>query len=307
MSFNDLERGTYAQVASNPAAPSSSADSTGGKEEEERKYRRTVQEVSRKVFQINAGVANIRQLVGQLGTSRDTTRLRQDIHNKMEATRDLVKTTSNELRGLSEFQRSRDGGSNQQYRARRLEQQKLTGDFQKVLEQFQNIQRVSAEVTREFVDRAKHAVHQQQQQRQGNFDYNDDSEDEYPTENRPLLLQQQQQQQQQRRVMELSVLDNDVEYNEALINERESEINDIEQGIVELNEIFRDLGTIVTEQQSLLDNIETNVQSVTINVRGASEQLGSASEYQRRSNKTKFCLLLFVIIFILVFLLIALS
>ncbi|KAJ2886395.1 hypothetical protein H4R27_000686 [Coemansia aciculifera] len=293
MSFNDLERGTYAQNTSNPPAV---PGNNNGDEEEERQYRRTVQEVSRKVFQINAGVANIRQLVGQLGTSRDTARLRQDIHNKMEATRELVKTTSTELKALSEFQRPGRAAGKSNQRARRLEQQKLTGDFQKVLEQFQNIQRVSAEVTREFVDRAKHAVHHQDE-------YHDD---DYSSESRPLL-QQQQQQQQQRRVMELSVLDNDVEYNEALINERESEINDIEQGIVELNEIFRDLGTIVTEQQSLLDNIETNVQSVTIHVRGAAEQLGSASEYQRRSNKTKFCLLLFAIIFILVFLLIALA
>ncbi|KAJ2018023.1 hypothetical protein GGI06_002786, partial [Coemansia sp. S85] len=167
-------------------------------------------------------------------------------------------------------------------------QQKLSGDFQKVLEQFQNIQRISAEVSREFVDRAKHALHPQ------------DNDDDGDGESRPLL-------QQSRQVLELGVLDNDVEYNEALINERESEINDIEQGIVELNEIFRDLGTIVTEQQSLLDNIETNVQSVTVNVRGASEQLSSASEYQRRSNKTKFCLILFIIIFVLVILLIALS
>ncbi|KAJ2058329.1 hypothetical protein GGI17_005105 [Coemansia sp. S146] len=293
MSFNDLERGTYAQNTSNPPAV---PGNNNGDEEEERQYRRTVQEVSRKVFQINAGVANIRQLVGQLGTSRDTARLRQDIHNKMEATRELVKTTSTELKALSEFQRPGRAAGKSNQRARRLEQQKLTGDFQKVLEQFQNIQRVSAEVTREFVDRAKHAVHHQDE-------YHDD---DYSSESRPLL-QQQQQQQQQRRVMELSVLDNDVEYNEALINERELEINDIEQGIVELNEIFRDLGTIVTEQQSLLDNIETNVQSVTIHVRGAAEQLGSASEYQRRSNKTKFCLLLFAIIFILVFLLIALA
>ncbi|KAJ2489740.1 hypothetical protein IWW37_003725 [Coemansia sp. RSA 2050] len=277
MSFNDLERGTYAQNTSNPSPVTN----------DEEEYRRTVQQVSRKVFQINASVANIRQLVAQLGTSRDTQRLRQDISNKMEATRDLVKATSTELKALTDYQHS--NSAVQQRRARRLEQQKLSGDFQKVLEQFQNIQRISAEVSREFVDRAKHALHPSD-----DVDGGDDGE------SRPLL-------QQSRLVLELGVLDNDVEYNEALINERELEINDIEQGIVELNEIFRDLGTIVTEQQSLLDNIETNVQSVAVNVRGASEQLSSASEYQRRSNKTKFCLLLFVIIFILVLLLIALS
>ncbi|KAJ2120255.1 hypothetical protein IW147_005221 [Coemansia sp. RSA 720] len=280
MSFNDLERGTFAHP--------SPALSASAQTDEERHYKRTVQELSRKVFQINASVANIRQLVGQLNTMRDTARLRQDVHTKMESTRELVKTTTSELKALSEFQQTNPG----KRRARRLEQQKLTGDFHKVVEQFQNIQRVSAEVTREYVDRAKHAVH-------GSDTYEDHEE------STPLLGRQQQQQQQRR--VELTVLDNDIEYNEALINERESEINEIEQGIVELNEIFRDLGTIVTEQQSLLDNIETNVQSIGSNAMQAAEQLSSANEHQRRANKTKFCILLFVIIFMLVVLLIALS
>ncbi|KAJ2461454.1 hypothetical protein GGI02_005658, partial [Coemansia sp. RSA 2322] len=150
MSFNDLERGHYGSASG--SSPSGVNRIVTSNEEEEREYRKTVQEVSRKVFQINAGVANIRQLVGQLGTSRDTARLRQDIHNKMEATRELVKTTSTELKALSDFQQRPKPTNGKGNRARRLEQQKLTADFQKVLEQFQNIQRVSAEVTREYVD-----------------------------------------------------------------------------------------------------------------------------------------------------------
>ncbi|KAJ1832986.1 hypothetical protein LPJ63_003105 [Coemansia sp. RSA 2711] len=280
MSFNDLERGTYAPVS--PALTGSAQS------DEERLYKRTVQELSRKVFQINASVANVRQLVGQLNTTRDTARLRQDVQAKMEAARELVRQTTHELKALSDFQTT---AAPAKRRARRLEQQKLTADFHKVVEQFQNIQRVSAEVTREFVDRAKHAVHAE------------------PAETTPLLDggSPARQQQQQQQFQELRVLDNDIEYNEALINERESEINEIEQGIVELNEIFRDLGTIVTEQQSLLDNIETNVQSVSANAQGASEQLSSANEHQRRANKLKFCVLLFAVIFVVVLLLMALS
>ncbi|KAJ2452783.1 hypothetical protein EV183_002681 [Coemansia sp. RSA 2336] len=286
MSFNDLERGTLTQP--------SPALSASAQTDEERHYKRTVQEVSRKVFQINASVGNIRQQVGQLNTSRDTSRLRQDIQTKMETTRDLVKTTTAELKALSDFQQTNPS----KRRARRLEQQKLTADFHRVVEQFQNIQRVSAEVTREFVDRARHAAHLQADDMAEGMDHE---------ESTPLLGSQQQQQQQQQRRVELSVLDNDIEYNEALINERESEINEIEQGIVELNEIFRDLGTIVTEQQSLLDNIETNVHSIGSNTAQAAEQLSSANEYQRRANKTKFCILLFLVIFVVVLVLIAVS
>ncbi|KAJ1816470.1 hypothetical protein LPJ56_002343 [Coemansia sp. RSA 2599] len=277
MSFNDLERGTFA-VADN--------QQPGSQTEEDRQYKRKVQELSRKVFQINAKVANIRQQVSQLGTTRDTSRVRQEIHSKMESTRELIKTTTHELKGLTEHQGVVQGAA--QRRARKLEQQKLMGDFQKVVEQFQSVQRVSAEVTREFVDRAKHVVH----------------EEEF-SETSPLLDAGVDGG--QRRVMELSVLDNEVEYNEALINEREEEIQEIEQGIVELNEIFRDISTMVTEQQSLLDSIETNVQSVSINVLRGAEELDSANEYHRRSSRTKFCLILFLLIFFIVLLLIALS
>lgn len=52
------------------------------------------------------------------------------------------------------------------------------------------------------------------------------------------------------RRLQLQSLDNEIEYNEVLIAEREGEIQGIEQGITELNEIFRDLGMLVNEQES---------------------------------------------------------
>jgi syntaxin 7 len=52
--------------------------------------------------------------------------------------------------------------------------------------------------------------------------------------------------------MQLLVVDNELEYNESMIVQREEEIREIESGITELNEIFRDLGTMVHEQGSML-------------------------------------------------------
>lgn len=52
------------------------------------------------------------------------------------------------------------------------------------------------------------------------------------------------------RQVQLEALDNEIEYNELLITEREGEIQNIEQGITELNEIFRDMGMLVNEQES---------------------------------------------------------
>jgi syntaxin 7 len=48
------------------------------------------------------------------------------------------------------------------------------------------------------------------------------------------------------------IIDNEVDFNESLIGQREEEIREIESGITELNEIFRDIGSMVYEQSSLL-------------------------------------------------------
>ncbi|KAH3669081.1 hypothetical protein OGAPHI_001677 [Ogataea philodendri] len=50
----------------------------------------------------------------------------------------------------------------------------------------------------------------------------------------------------------------EVEYQRALIEERERDIENISHGIEELNEIFHDLSNIVVDQGSMIDNIESN-------------------------------------------------
>ena len=44
-------------------------------------------------------------------------------------------------------------------------------------------------------------------------------------------------------------LDREIEFNEALIQEREQDLESIEKSVAQVNEIFRDLGTLVHEQQ----------------------------------------------------------
>lgn len=64
---------------------------------------------------------------------------------------------------------------------------------------------------------------------------------------------QQQQQQQTQKSAEPSLAE--IEFQETLIAERESEIREIESGIHELNEIFRDLGHIVQEQGGMIGRL----------------------------------------------------
>jgi len=174
-----------------------------------------------------------------------------------------------------------ESGDEVKTRQRKIEQQKLSKDFQKVLLDFQKAQRLSAEKQREYVDKAKASNVR-------NDLYAESDDDEQPLFDNTRRLQ-------------LQVVDNELEYNESLIAEREDEIREIEQGITELNEIFRDFGTLVNEQQSSIDIIESNVGSVASNVRTAAEELTTASRYQKSARYRMCCLLLiFVVIGLIV-------
>ncbi|KAJ1955471.1 hypothetical protein IWQ62_005521 [Dispira parvispora] len=280
MSFNDL--GGYG----------SSSPRSATLDHDEREYRALVQRVSQNVFRVNTNVSNMQRLVVQLSRNQDNQQTRQRLHDITEQTRDLAKTTGHDLKELDTYQQNVDDSTTH---ARKMEQQKLTKDFQKVLGQFQVVQRDAAEKSREFVDRAKHTVETLQANAAS-----DEHELDQVDQQQSLLHHQERRQ-------DMQVLDNEIEFNEMLIAEREHEIYEIEQGITELNEVFRDLGTIVNEQQSLLDNIESNVSSMAINVRHAGEELITANRHQKKSRRTMCFLLLLLVAIVCIVLLVALS
>jgi hypothetical protein len=50
-------------------------------------------------------------------------------------------------------------------------------------------------------------------------------------------------------------LDNEIAFNEAIIEEREQGIQEIQQQIGEVNEIFKDLAVLVHEQGTMIGNL----------------------------------------------------
>ena len=114
------------------------------------------------------------------------------------------------------------------------------------------------------------------------------------------LEQRQQLQVQQQQLASQS----DVDFQEALIIEREAEIRNIEQSVGELNELFRDVAHIVHEQGGQLDLISENVENVTNDTRGANVELRSASRYQK-SARSKMCCLLIILAVILAIIVLA--
>jgi t-SNARE complex subunit (syntaxin) len=120
-----------------------------------------------------------------------------------------------------------------------------------------------------------------------------------PTEERSGGFGQQQEQEQLRLASQ-----DEVDFQESLIIERESEIRNIEQSVGELNELFRDVAHMVHEQGVQLDSIEENVTVTRDSAQGAHVNLKQASNYQK-SARSKACILLLILAIVLVIIVLA--
>ena len=167
-------------------------------------------------------------------------------------------------------------------------QQKLSREFQASGTEFQSIQRRALEKERESASAARTAL---------------DPSDQPYSDNPSQQQQQQQQQLQEQDQLRLASQD-EVDFQDSLIVERESEIRNIEQSVGELNELFRDVAHIVHEQGAQLDTISGNVQNVATDTQHADLELRSASRYQKNA-RGKACCLLVILAVVLVIIVLA--
>ncbi|KAG6782520.1 hypothetical protein POTOM_011928 [Populus tomentosa] len=125
MSFQDLEAGR-------PLA-SSRRELINGKQD-------ATQAVASGIFQINTAVSTFQRLVNTLGTPKDTPELREKLHRTRLHIGQLVKDTSARLKQASETDHY--AGVSQ---SKKIADAKLAKDFQAVLKEFQKAQRLAAE------------------------------------------------------------------------------------------------------------------------------------------------------------------
>ena len=159
--------------------------------------------------------------------------------------------------------------------SQRYTNQKISREFSSALSEFQVVQRRALEKERASKaaledTSAEGASPSQQQSQQQLLD-------------EPRLAQQ-----------------DEVDYQENLIIEREGEIRQIEQSVGELNELFRDVAHIVREQGDVLDTIDVNVENTLQDTRGADVELRSASRYQKSARNKACCLLLIMAIVLII-------
>lgn len=155
----------------------------------------------------------------------------------------------------------------------KYEQTKVSSDFQAALQEFQGLQRRALEKERASVTAARAAQ---------------EAEPGQPGAPSDTQLEQLQQQQQ---ISQLAQQD-EVDFQEALIIEREEEIRNIEQGVGDLNVLFRQVAQIVNEQGEQLGSIADNVENIRDDTRQADVENRQAARYQKAARNKSCCLLL---------------
>ncbi|TRZ24895.1 hypothetical protein HGM15179_002244 [Zosterops borbonicus] len=146
-------------------------------------------------------------------------------------------------------------------RQRKIQKDRLVGEFTTALTNFQRLQRQAAEKEKDFVARVRASSRVSGGAPEDNY-------------KEGTLVSWDSQPQAQ--VQDEEITEDDLR----LIEERESSIRQLEADIMDINEIFKDLGMMIHEQGDVIDSIEANVENADVHVQQANQQLSRAANYQ---------------------------
>lgn len=210
------------------------------------------------------------KMVSELSSPKDSHGFRADLNNSMEST----KTDLDSLKQiLVSLEQACSAEKEQVITAQ------VGADLQAMLSRFQELQQKAKSTFERFVLQANIVKKRE--------------EDFEPSEKEPLVSPQQQQIQKQ-------VLQEEINYNEQLIEERERGIREIEAAMMDVREIFRDLGLLVSEQQLGIDHIEANIEAAAMQTKDATEELDRANESRKRRAWTVYSFFLTLLILLVV-------
>ncbi|ETS86003.1 hypothetical protein PFICI_04028 [Pestalotiopsis fici W106-1] len=241
-------------------------------------FSRLSQDLMNTLFHLQGNNSKLRTEINRLGTRQDNPRLRERVQALLEESRDQFKDVGEGVKKLQQW--GEDITPTQKY-----SQQKLAREFGASLKEFQSLQRTALEKLNASVSAAKAAL-----------DAESPSEARGAQQDELQLLQQQQEQ------VHLANQD-DVDFQDALIAEREEEIRQIEEGVGDLNVLFRQVAQIVSEQGEQLETIESNAVNIRDDTRGADYELRSAARYQKNARSKACCLLLILAVILTIVLL----
>ncbi|XP_020084362.1 syntaxin-22-like isoform X1 [Ananas comosus] len=291
MSFQDLESGRGGGRWGNVAVNG-------------RKGKESTQAVASGVFQITTAVATFQRLVNTIGTPKDTPDLRDKLHKTRVHILQLIKDTTDKLKLASEADKNSEISA-----SKKIADAKLAKDFKAIMQEFQKAQNLAVQRETAYTSFVPQAVLPSSFLVMFVFtaslvldiSYTASEINVRPDktpEQRALLVESRRQ--------EVLLLDNEIAFNEAIIEEREQGIQEIQQQIGEVNEIFKDLAMLVHDQGAMIDDIDANIENSAASTAQANTQLAKASKTQK-SNSSLMCLLLVIFGIVLLIVIIVLA
>ncbi|ERE85948.1 syntaxin-12-like protein [Cricetulus griseus] len=229
-----------------------------------RDFNSIIQTCSGNIQRISQATAQIKNLMSQLGTKQDSSKLQENLQQLQHSTNQLAKETNELLKELGSLPLPLSASEQRQ---QRLQKERLMNDFSSALNNFQAVQRRVSEKEKESIARARagsrlSAEDRQREEQLVSFD----------------------------RAVTLSTL----QHSSLGLNDLTSSQADI----LDVNQIFKDLAMMIHDQGDLIDSIEANVESSEVHVERATDQLQRAAYYQKKSRK-KMCILALVLSVIL--------
>lgn len=210
----------------------------------------------------------LEQALKNIGTDRDNQGLRDKVHVTQLSCNQIVSQTAKDLQRLTVVVRKGD-------KQQKLQAEKLTSDFKDAVQCYSRLQK-------QVADKMKIRLMTRQTSNTAT-EYNDDDQQRLIEEAERLQAQK--------------TLQQELEFEQEMLVEREQRISQIEGDILDVNEIMRELGAMVHEQGDTINSIENNIENVHGNVELGQQELQKASEYQIKHRK-KMCFLIAVAVII---------
>ncbi|EFJ13868.1 hypothetical protein SELMODRAFT_121392 [Selaginella moellendorffii] len=249
------------------------------------------QAVASGVFQINTAVMSYTRLMNQLGTAKDTPELRTKMHKMRQHISHLIKETAAKLKAVNETDRTQPVSA-----STKMKDAKLAKDFQRVLQTFEQAQKISKERQTVYAPLVPEVLGME------GYVFPPETVRRSKLVSKYLvlifLLKIRRQ--------EVLQLDNEVTFNEAVIEERAQGIREVQEQIEEVHEIFKDLAVMVHEQGGTIEEIDSHVENSYAATAQANKQLSKASKSQKSGN-TLSCLLMVIFAVALVIVIIVLA
>eukprot|EP01083_Nonionella_stella_P222244 793262_1 len=264
MSYHKLEEGT--RWGSRP--PTQRGDSSSSPEAEE---------IARRIRALQQNLLRSRKQIELLGTRHDSKehrhKLRQLVHQVMNEAKDTEKLIAK----LSDHQ---PGASREQQSQTRLQQQRLAKDFLDLYAEFRAVQTEAHEKENQFELNPKPFAHRSL--------VGSELDDE---NNRQLLMEEESKQ------LEFEDIEDRLQMQTNILDDREDSIRDIEHEIGLVNEVFKDLANLVEDQGMVIDHIEQNIVDTLQQSKDGTRDVHIAARHQRASRK-KMCVILVILVIV---------